>query len=190
MSEAVSALGGKIWEDGIAKIQEVGPVGMITIRGDFSSERFLTGVRKVAGADIPKTTSENGTLCWMSPDELLFFCEYGQAEANVAALAKAFGEEHALAVNVSDARAVFTVSGQNARDVVSKIAPVDFSPEMFAKGSFRRSRLAQIAAAFRVLDDDAIEIICFRSNAQYVFDLLRVAAQSGSHVSYLDQAKA
>ena len=53
---------------------------------------------------------------------------------------------------------------------------------MFTPGMFRRTRLAQVPAALWMTEDDSFQIICFRSVAQYVFDLLCVAAQDGSKV--------
>ncbi|MEM7441658.1 MAG: sarcosine oxidase subunit gamma family protein, partial [Pseudomonadota bacterium] len=91
--------------------------------------------------------------------------------------------QHALAVNVSDARAIFQVSGPIAREVLAKLAPVDFSREAFRPGQFRRSRLAQVPAAIWADDEDIFRIICFRSVAEYVFNLLKVAAQPGSEVA-------
>ena len=99
-------------------------------------------------------------------------------------LTKSLGKAHALAKNVSDARAVFEVSGAHARDVLAKLTPADVSPDAFGVGDIRRSRLAQVAGAFWVVDDHTFRIVCFRSVAQYVFDLLCVAAQPGSEVNH------
>ena len=67
---------------------------------------------------------------------------------------------------------------------MAKLAPVDVSPNAFLAGTFRRTRMAQVPAAFWMQDEGTFEVICFRSNAQYMFDLLKVAAQPGSGVDY------
>ena len=67
---------------------------------------------------------------------------------------------------------------------MAKLAPVDLSPDAFKLGMFRRTRMAQVAAAFWMVDDTTFQIVCFRSNAQYVLDLLKVAAQKGSEVGF------
>ncbi|MEX0340146.1 MAG: sarcosine oxidase subunit gamma, partial [Arenibacterium sp.] len=110
-----------------------------------------------------------------------------EAQTRTATFASALAKAHALAVNVSDARAVFRVSGPATRDVLGKICPLDLSPGAFGPGDFRRTRMAQIAAALWMEEDGSIGIICFRSMAQYVFDLLSVAAQEGSEVGYHSQ---
>ena len=186
MSNAVSALPGASF-DGIAKVAEAGLHGMITLRGDFSSAAFATAVEGVAGCNLPDVRKANEgkdgrVLAWMSPDELLLVTDFAEAEADLDALLTALAGEHSLAVNVSDARAVFTISGAGAREVVAKVAPVDMSASEFAVGDFRRTRFAQVAAAFWMQDAETVKIVCFRSMAQYMFDLLSVAAQDGSEV--------
>ena len=83
---------------------------------------------------------------------------------------------------MSDARASFRVSGPHAREVLGKLCPVDLAPAQFTPGMFRRTRMAQVPAALWLAEEDALQVICFRSQARYVFDLLCVAAQEGSEV--------
>ena len=97
---------------------------------------------------------------------------------------KALGNAHALAVDVSDARACLRISGPSAREVMAKLTPVDLSPDAFKPGMIRRTRMAQVAAAFWVVDRETFQVVCFRSNAKYVFDLLKVEAQNGSEVGF------
>ena len=86
----------------------------------------------------------------MSPDELLLVCDHAAAPQAVADLTEKLGSEHSMAVNVSDARAVFRIEGENCREVVAKVAPVDMTE--FGDDDFRRTRFAQVAAAFWMSD--------------------------------------
>lgn len=186
MSNSVSALQGVSNLGGIADVAEVGQRGMITLRGDFSNSKFKSALKKGLGCAIPEqrqvVTGKSGQVAWMSPDELLIMVSYPEAARIVAELQSALAGVHSLVVNVSDARAVFSVSGVEARDVMAKLAPVDFAKDAFQVGEFRRSRMAQVPAAMWLAGPDTFEIICFRSVAQYMFDLLSVAAQLGSEV--------
>jgi sarcosine oxidase subunit gamma len=188
MSEPISALNGAVYNQGIAEITALDPIGMISIRGDLTAGYLKKPVKKISGVAMPAMRGINldgGTgVAWMSPDELLLICPYADVAANLETLHKAIGPNHALAVNVSDARAVFRVTGKHTREVLAKLAPVDTSPEAFAPGTIRRTRLAQVPAAFWMVDADTAELVCFRSVAQYVFDLLKTAAQPGSQVNY------
>lgn len=189
MSNVVSALNGTS-RSGIAKVEETGLRGMVTVRGDLASKAMAKALKDVIGADVPGqrqiVEGDKGKVAWMSPDELLVICAHEGADEIVAALNTALQGEHALVVNVSDARAVFRVSGAHAREVLAKLSPVDLAPGVFEAGMMRRTRLAQVAAAFWMNEDGSFEIICFRSVAQYVFDLLCVASVGGSEVGFFD----
>jgi sarcosine oxidase subunit gamma len=186
MSEAVTALDGAEWSEGIATIAEAPLQGMITLRGDLSASAVRKAAKAATGLTLPDpghiTVAGDCGICWMSPDEVLVLCPYDMAAAHLAKMHAALGKVHALAVDVSDARGVFRVSGPLAREVMAKLAPVGFSPDAFTPGMFRRSRMAQVAAAFWLHGPDTFQIVCFRSQAQYMFDLLKVAAQPGSAV--------
>jgi len=186
MSEPVSALNHARF-DGLALVEECGLQGMITLRGDLSASALKSGATKASGTRMPKqgmaTVSGDSGLAWMSPDELLVLCPYEEVTDRLDALNTKLGEAFALAVNVSDARAIFRVSGAGTREVLAKLCPVDMSPDAFKPGMFRRTRMAQVSAAFWMDEDSSIRIICFRSVAEYVFGVLKAAAQPGSGVA-------
>ena len=116
----------------------------------------------------------------MSPDEYLLVMPYVDVATALAAIAKAFGAEHHLAVDVSDARAVFRVEGDRADQVLRKLVPADL--DLMAQGELRRTRAAQVAVAFWQ-HDGGYTLVCFRSVAGYVMGLLTNAAQPGSELS-------
>ena len=185
MSNTRSPLGGKSF-DGYVSVAEAPLQGMITLRGDLASTTLVEAVRAVTGAQMPSvraiTSGDKGDVAWMSPDEVLLLVPHDKADDVVAQLETALSGTHVMAVNVSDARALFTVTGTDAREVIAKLAPVDMAPGRFEPGEMRRTRFAQVAAAFWMDKDGAIHVICFRSVAQYVFDLLAQAAQPGGEV--------
>ena len=187
MSNAVSALDGASF-DGLVAVSEAGLAGMITLRGDLKSPELGKAVTAQTGLYVPAQREavfqgDQGVL-WMSPDELMILCPYAEAERQAVGLSEALAGTHALAVNVSDARALFHISGAEVRDVLAKLAPVDLSSEAFGPGQVRRTRLAQSAAAFWMVSDTEARVIFFRSVAQYMFDRLSTAAQPGSSVVY------
>ena len=186
MSNAVSALNGATWSDGIATVTEVPLQGMITLRGPLGDPKVKNAATGVAAVDMPgqgqANCVESRGICWMSPDELLVLCPYDTVAANLEKMQATLGDLHSLCVDVSDARALFDVSGPHAREVLAKLVPVDLGPDQFTPGMFRRTRMAQVPAAFWLHEADRFRIICFRSQAQYVFDLLTTAAQKGSTV--------
>jgi len=188
MSEAVSPLNGASY-DGYVRVAAMGLMGMITLRGDLSSAKLQAAVKAATGVAVPAQrkidrAGESGAA-WMSPDELLLFVPYAEVEAKLAELNGALSGEHFMAVNVSDARAMFHLEGAAAREIVAKLMPLDMSAEAFGPGDFRRSRMAQIAAAFWMPGETEVQIVCFRSVAEYAFNLLKDAAEPGGEVGYL-----
>ncbi|MEI4470748.1 sarcosine oxidase subunit gamma [Frigidibacter sp. MR17.24] len=181
MSEAVSALAGKS-SSGFVTVAEAGLQGMITLRADLSAPATAEAVRAVTGLDLPAprrvTSGGTGAVLWMSPDELLILVPHAEAPAAVARLDESLAGAHHLAVEVSDARALFTVTGAAATDALRKLAPVDF--DAMDADEVRRSRFAQVAAATWKSGADEWSVVCFRSVAAYVFGCLANAARSGS----------
>jgi sarcosine oxidase subunit gamma len=113
----------------------------------------------------------------MSPDELMLFVPLADIRLRLQALGAGLAGVHHLALDVSDARAVFRVEGPAARRVIAAGAPVDLAPEAFWPGDFRRTRLGEVAAAIWMRDPAAIELMCFRSVADFVADWLAQAAR-------------
>ena len=68
--------------------------------------------------------------------------------------------------------------------MIAKLAPVDMARDAFAPGELRRTRFAQVAAAFWMADESTAQVFCFRSVGQYMFDLLKIAAAPGSKPGY------
>ncbi len=181
MSDPVSALNGASFQ-GFATIQEIGPLGMISLRAK-GLKALDKAVKAVTGTKLPaqRRIEVNGdrACAWMSPDEYLIVLPYAQVAEALAKLAKSLAEEHYLAVDVSDARAVFRIEGERAADVLSKLSPVDF--RTLQPGEVRRSRAAQVAAAFWK-QDQGFTLVCFRSVAGYVMGLLTHSAQPGGEL--------
>lgn len=189
MSEAASALSGAAY-DGLVRVADAGLQGMVTLRGDLEAEAIGAAVSDATGCAMPGqrgiVAQDDAAVAWMAPDEVLLMVPHGRADAVTATLEAALHGHHHLAVNASDARALFSVTGEDAavREVLAKLAPVDLSPEAFGPGDFRRTRLAQVPGAFWMPQAGEMRVICFRSMARYVFDLLGTAAAPGSGVGY------
>jgi sarcosine oxidase subunit gamma len=97
----------------------------------------------------------------------------------MVAIAAALKGQHHLAVNVSDARAVFRIEGAKADQVLRKLCPVDM--DRLEAGELRRTRAAQVAAAFWQ-DEAGFTLVCFRSVAGYVMGLLSASAMPGAEL--------
>lgn len=174
--------------NGTVLVEPVTPVGMLSLRGDLSDPAFAKPVSAVTGLPVPgvqeMTSAEDRALAWMSPDELLFLSYSGSVRDLNAALAAKLEGRHHLLLDLSDARVMFRLTGPGWRDVLAKLTPADLSPGAFGAGQIRRSRLAQVPAAIWMENDRTANVICFRSVASYVFDLLCTSATPGSAVGF------
>ncbi|PJF10574.1 sarcosine oxidase subunit gamma [Pseudorhodobacter sp. MZDSW-24AT] len=182
MSDPVSALGGATFE-GFASVREIGPLGMITLRAKSGTPGLAEAVQAATGCALPEQRrllrQGDRAVGWMSPDEFLLILPYAEVASGLAAIAQALQGQHHLAVDVSDARAVFRIEGSKADQVLRKLSPVDF--DRLEPNELRRSRAAQVAAAFWS-EDGGFTLVCFRSVAGYVMGLLRTSAQPGSEL--------
>jgi sarcosine oxidase subunit gamma len=154
---------------------------MITLRAAAGTPGLAEAVEGATGCALPAVRrmvrGDGGAVGWMSPDELLLIVPRQRVEAALQAIAAALAGAHHLAVDVSDARAVFRVEGARADQVLRKLCPVDF--DRLAADELRRTRMAQVAAAFWH-QGEGFSVVTFRSVAGYVLDLLRNAAAPGT----------
>lgn len=168
--------------EALATISRVGDLGMITIRADLT--RSGDAIAEASGLAIPEVTKivTDGSryLGWMSPDELLLILPAAELADAIPALEQALTGEPGLVADVSDARAVFDVTGPYAGDVLAKLCPAD--PNALPADGLRRTRAAQTAAAFWRIEG-GFRLIGFRSTADYLDRILRNAAIAGSQLA-------
>ncbi|EAQ04551.1 sarcosine oxidase, gamma subunit family protein [Pseudooceanicola batsensis HTCC2597] len=168
--------------EGSVRVEDLAPRGMITLRGDLSDATVSDALARAAGLAVPDrrgiAVEGEKRLAWMSPDEALLILPRARLAATLAGLTETLASSHALAADMSDARALLRLTGEDAalREVLARLAPVDMAT--FATGEIRRTRLAQVACAFWMPAPGTVEVICFRSVARYAFDLLAQAAAS------------
>ena len=183
MSKVVSALNGAT-AGGFASVREIGPLGMISLRAKPDVAGLAAAITAATGTALPaqrRIETAGGNACaWMSPDEYLLIVPYDQVASALATLADKLTGQHHLAVDVSDARAVFRLEGDAADQALMKLAPADLSA--LEAGEVRRTRLAQVAGAFWAADG-GYTLVCFRSVAGYVMGLLEASAQKGGEIA-------
>ncbi|MEM7685692.1 MAG: sarcosine oxidase subunit gamma family protein [Pseudomonadota bacterium] len=172
--------------DPLIGIEPTDVYGMITLRGDLGSETLEAAVDEAVGLKVPAALSVvsdgDARVVWMSPDELLLFTDYSEADAAVARISEQMGPAHHMTLNVSDARAVIRLRGARVGEVLSKGAPCDCSDHGFPVGTARRTHMAGLAVAFWRLEPDVWEIVALRSYAHHLLAWLEQAAQPGSEV--------
>lgn len=177
-AQVVTPLGGASAE-GVARVREVGPLGMIMLRVKNGTQGIENAIMQATGAGMPArraiTRQGAGAAAWMSPDEYLLILPRPEVGAALVRIGAALAGQHHLAVDVSDARAAFRIEGPRAGEVVQKLAPVDL--HVLAPDEVRRTRVAQVAAALWQ-EEEGFTLVTFRSVARYAFDILANAARA------------
>jgi len=152
-------------------------LGMIGLR----SAHDLDGLADALGLAVPGqrriVRGADHAAAWMSPDEILLMMPPGGVPVRLAEIATALAGRHHLAVDLSDARVVFRIEGPQAADVIAKLCPIDLNA--LEIDEMRRTRAAQVAVALW-REREGFRLMCFRSVAVYVADLLANAATPGS----------
>ena len=187
LSLASTALAGSAAPAGLAvELEEAPLLGMITLKGDLASPAMRAAASQATGLAIPAVrriaTAGDRRALWMAPDEVLLQTPYAERGVALSAAQGALAGAPHLAVDVSDARAVFRLAGAAARDVLAKGAPIDLHPSAFGLGDLRRTRIATVAAAIYQTSDapETFEVFCFRSYAPYLWKWLIASSNKAS----------
>lgn len=164
----------------LATITRLDSVGMVTLKADLQAPAVTNALTALTGVGVPMrlTIWEAGaySVVWMAPDEVLVLCPAGESTGAAAALEASLGGSHALALDLSAARAVFRIEGPGAREVLAKGVPIDLRPSVFVPGTARRTHLGQVAVGLWLGQDGAFTLVCFRSVASFVAEWLQEAA--------------
>lgn len=172
----------------LIRVEEAGLTGMIGLRGDLSSPQMAEAVRAATGGAVPGVwrveAGAKGRAVWMSPDELLLLVPVADAPAALGAAGSALAGEHAMVLDLSDARVVFRLAGPAVPEVLAKGAPVDLRETAFPVGTARRTHLGGIAVGFWRLGAEEWEVVCFRSLAHHLAGWLGQASIAGSEVGH------
>ena len=158
----------------------------ITLRGDLSAAALGAAVTDVTGLALPGALAvshdADRRIVWMSTDEVLLLGPRGTAAGDVASLSKALEGEHAMALDVSDARVAFRLTGARVGEVLAKGAPLDTSDHGFPPGTARRTHMGGLAIGLWRLDAETWEAVCFQSFGHHLQAWLDQAAAPGTAV--------
>jgi len=170
-------------------MSEVSDRGMIDLRGEAGSVKFRQAAKAALGIDLPlkpRSSAVKGdvTVLWLSVDQWLVCCPRNKAGGLVGNLRKNLGEIHSLAVDVTDARAIIRLEGDNVREVLMKGSSIDFTLPEYKAGLVRRLVFAEIAALAHIVADKpcTIDIYVFRSFADYTWKWIEATAKPAATI--------
>jgi len=170
-------------------LKEIDDRGMIDVRGLASDDRFTAAVKEVLGFELPltpRTSAKQGDISafWLSIDQWLVTLPRADVRSFHARLSTTLEEVHSLVVDMSDARTILRLEGDNVREVLNKATSVDFTGSDMVEGAVRRLRYAEIAAMVHVIstDPDVVDLYVFRSYADYAWNYLLATAKEAARI--------
>ncbi len=157
--------------------------GQLDLRGDRENAEFMSAVSGILGTEPPgaPNTSVLGDgveVLWLGPDEWLLVTSPGREEALERALLEAFrGGVPGAVVNVGEGRAVITLGGPAAREVLAKGCPLDLHPRVFGPDRCAQSLLAGSPVLLhQTRATPVFDLYVPRSAAEYLWVWLEDAA--------------
>ena len=115
-------------------------MGKVNLRGDAEDPEFTESVERALGVALPLApntvcTNIDYTVFWLGPNEWLIHCAEGEQAETEQKLRRSLGDRHVAVTDVSDYYVVLRMSGDKAREVLSKGTPFDTRPSVFAPGA-------------------------------------------------------
>lgn len=183
-----SPLSGVVAPTGLSiTLREIPDRGMIDLRGLASDPAFLSAAHDALGFALPtepRTSAAWGDVrvLWLSVDQWLILSTRSKARDILANLRNTLAGIHALAVEVSDMRAVIRLEGEGCREILMKGTSLDLLAPEYQPGCCRRMRFAEIAALLHVVEDNVFDVYVFRSYAHYAWTFLCATAREPAKV--------
>jgi sarcosine oxidase subunit gamma len=168
-------------------LREIDDRGMIDLRGDPTDEKFSAMVSETIGFALPseprtsRRQDEIGAL-WLSTDQWLITAPRQATAGLHARLIGALKGVHSLAVDMSDARTILRLEGDNVVEVLNKGTPADFTD--LKAGAVRRLRYGEIAALVHVIarEPEVMDLYVFRSYGDYAWNYLTTTARGAARI--------
>ena len=160
--------------DSTLKLQRLTDVGYINLRGDANSAEFLAAFAKVIGLALPlepnTVASGEHDIYWLGPNEWMLVGEQAATSRLVAALGEELGRQHAAVSDLSGGQITYRLSGDSARQLLSKGCALDLHPSVFGVGACAQTGLAKAGVIIRPLHGESgFDVLVRRSFADYLW---------------------
>ena len=162
-------------------MKEKSPIGKINLRGDLDNKEFVSTVGKILDIILPNEScstsiKEKITSLWLGPNEWLIVSnEEIPKERNVYELEHVLFDNISKAnlgsvTNVTDQFTIFTLSGSNIFEVLSKGCPFDFNSDSFTNNKVVQTLLNHIDVTVHKKSESNVDLYVRRSFAKHLWD--------------------
>ena len=169
-------------------MKEKTPIAKINLRGNLENKEFTSKIEKILGMILPKeacSTSYKDKISslWLGPNEwLLVSNDEITKETNIYELEQMLFDDISktnlgAVTNVTDHFTIFSLSGLNIFEVLSKGCPFDFSSENFGDNKVVQTILNHIDVTIHRKSENNVDLYVRRSFADYLWAWLKDSAQ-------------
>jgi len=169
-------------------MKEKTPIAKINLRGNLENKEFTNKIGKILGMILPKeacSTSYKDKISslWLGPNEwLLVSNDEITKETNSYELEQVLFDSISktnlgAVTNVTDHFTIFSLSGSNIFEVLSKGCPFDFSSEDFGDNKVVQTILNHIDVTIHRKSENNVDLYVRRSFADYLWAWLKDSAQ-------------
>ena len=167
-----------VWFSGISVTQ------FVNLRGDSTNSRFLEGVQRVTGVELPVIPNtvirSGGLIChWLGPDEWLIIVKKSSASITQD-LEDSLTGLHVAITDLTGGQSLLGIGGRQSEGVLSAACTLDLHADMFTQGSCAQTILAHtnvlITPVFQRSGDCIFEVVVRRSYADHLIRWLMDAA--------------
>jgi sarcosine oxidase subunit gamma len=168
-------------------MREKTPVSKINLRGNLENKEFASKVEKIIGMILPNeacstSSKEKITSLWLGPNEwLLISNDEISKETNIHELEQVLFESISktnlgAVTNVTDHFTIFSLSGSNVFEVLSKGCPFDFSSKDFGNNKVVQSILNHIDVTIHQKSENDVDLYVRRSFANHLWNWIKDSA--------------
>ena len=158
-------------------------LGHLNLRGDSSDGAFMEGVERVLGFGLPVepntvSAGDGKQALWLGPDEWLIVTLQDEQAAVEDALVEALSGVYSSVTVITGGQTLITLSGENAREVLSKGCALDLHTRAFGEGRCAQTLVSGVNVTLRWAGPEpSFDLIVRRSFAEYLALWLHDAAQ-------------
>ena len=170
------------------EMEEKTPVAKINLRGNIESKEFASKAGKILGMILPKepcstSIKEKITCMWLGPNEWLLVSNSEiTKETNTYELEQVLFDNISktnlgAVTNVTDQFTIFSLSGSNIFEVISKGCPFDFDSNNFGDNKVVQTILNHVDVTIHRRSENVVDLYVRRSFAAYLWDWLKDSAK-------------
>lgn len=157
-------------------VAEKPDIGAINLRGQPDEAGFMDAVEGALGVAPPTTpntvaAANDIEVLWLAPTEWLVRCDLDAQKALEEKLETATADQFTAVNDVSGYYTTLTISGRNARELLTRGTPLDVHPRVFGPGKCAQTVFAQASVILipREAATAYFQMIVRRSFADYVW---------------------